>query len=285
MKIPTRVVLVALAVLSVFCGGNAWSYSSIVAFGDSLSDNGNVRRFTDGALWVELLADHDSAALHDVAYGGATTGYDNPLIDSTQTGLLWQVENSLPLLTSQPPGATLLTIWAGANDLAQGRDSTQALVNIGAALDDLYEAGGRNFLVGNLPEVGRTPAYLSMDDPTAVAGATLWVDAFNSGLEDLLQEESATHPDMNLAEMDIAALFAQYAVGSPQWQALFWTDGFHPSAAGHEAIYRTALDSLGSSPQPVPIPRAVPEPATLLLLASSLLVLVGEMGLQRRQGR
>ncbi len=45
-------------VISCWCSGLVCrssgyvGYSSVLSFGDGLSDNGNVARFTDGAVWV-----------------------------------------------------------------------------------------------------------------------------------------------------------------------------------------------------------------------------------------
>jgi hypothetical protein len=70
-------------------------FSSLVAFDDSFTDNGNGSfkitngtwpadpayykgRFSDGPVWVEDVASNLSIPLYDYAYGGATT--DNDLV-------------------------------------------------------------------------------------------------------------------------------------------------------------------------------------------------------------
>lgn len=243
------------------CCSNGFGYSSLVAFGDSLSDNGNVMRFTDGALWVELLADHSSTHLYDMAFGGATTGYDNPAIGSPITGLQWQVDTSSPLVASLPADDMLLTVWAGANDLLQGREPGAAVANIGTALETLYTAGGRNFLVANLPDVGKTPAFISLPDPSTAQIASLWTGYFDTGLVTMLNIFEGRHTDIKLYFVDTFSIFNQFPVGSSAWLELFWIDGFHPSAAGHELIYQAAAS-------------AVPEPSALLLFAVGLIGIV-----------
>lgn len=249
----TLVLVLFFSPVSVVLG-----YSTIVSLGDSLSDNGNVSRFTDGPLWVELLADHYSAPLVNIAHGGATTGYDNPAIGSPITGLQWQVEQLAYL-----PGDSLVTLWAGANDLLQLRSPLNAVFNIDFALENLYLAGGRNFLVPNLPDIGSSPSLVS--DPVASEGATFWTLAYNTSLENTLHDFNERHTDVDLFFLDVFTLFEHYPVGTPEWLELFWVDGFHPSSLGHQRIFEAALAMV----------EPVPEPATLLLFGIGIVGLIG----------
>src|SRR5687767_4882042 len=76
-----------------FTGAVAASpFSAVVAYGDSLSDNGNLfavvgqpgppyfeRRASNGPVAVDLLAASLGARLLDFGFGGATTGIGNHL--------------------------------------------------------------------------------------------------------------------------------------------------------------------------------------------------------------
>ncbi len=57
---------------------SAFAYSQIVAFGDSLSDNGpddgwGIDVYSNGPVWIDYLAQDLGVGLLDMAYGGART--------------------------------------------------------------------------------------------------------------------------------------------------------------------------------------------------------------------
>lgn len=243
---------------------SAFAYSYMVAFGDSLSDNGNIGRFTDGPIWVETLADYLEADLYDFAYGGATTGLDNPAAGSPITGLQWQVDNYLA-----PTNDALYTVWAGGNDFLQERSFITAANNVGTALENLYADGARDILVGNLPDIGSTPAFYYGENAKV---ATYWTLGFNAQLENVLSVFKKNYEDAILYELDAFDIFSSFEPGTSKWSKLFWNDGFHPSSTGHQLIADYAYNEVAP----------VPEPSTIVLMG---LGLVGLAGLGRKKFR
>ena len=122
-------------------------FDTVVIFGDSLSDNGNLYeetfglipdsseyfmgRFSNGPVWVEYLADssHLDADLVNYAHGGATTDSLIPL------GLEGQVLGYVT--TSSPTPDTLCAIWIGANDVFNSSPGYDGQV------DDHYRLSGK----------------------------------------------------------------------------------------------------------------------------------------------
>ncbi|MCP3876084.1 MAG: SGNH/GDSL hydrolase family protein [Desulfobacteraceae bacterium] len=258
------IVFVFLLCVGLPLSSSAAPFNNFVVFGDSLSDTGNVDRYTDGPLWNEMLAGHLGVTnFYNFAFAGATSGVEN-LGDPTQYGLQWELTEFIPLVAPLLPAPdTLVSVWAGANDLSFGRSPFEAATNVGNALDNLYSAGARNFLVANLPDIGSTPKVIDAGDS---AIATWFTVEFNTTFESILSTFESTNTDANIYFIDAFTMFNGYPIGSPEWQELFWIDDFHPSSIGHEIIFETAAAAVGA---PVPIPSSLP------LLGFALLALVG----------
>lgn len=243
-------------------GQAATTFNNLVVFGDSLSDTGNVGRYSDGTIWVEALADQLGLALYDYAYAGATTGtYNLAGEDNSKfsgTGLLWQVEK---YGSSSPIENSLVTVWAGANDLVNYRCYIDAVDNIVTALGLLYEEGFRYFMVPNLPDIGNTPKVQNIEEDY-VQAASLWSQEFNNYLAVMLTEFVETNEGVVIYDLDIYSLFDEYSGDAQGWEDLFWTDGYHPSSTAHNLIASVAASVTAS---------ATPVPTTGFLLISGLL--------------
>lgn len=290
----------------------AATFSSINIFGDSLSDPGNIYNwtgglipdppaayyqghFSNGPIWTEYLAEDlglnptlytsgiASSQGVNYAFGGATTGSTNiinklntelPPLPGVQNQVLYAQQNQ----PADPNG--LYILWAGGNDYTyDGNKNTTGVVNnLSVAINDLYKSGARNFLIGNLPDLSKTPLGSS--------GVLVPVDELQDTVKDhnaLLKKEvkdlNQSLFNSNIALFDVNALFKDVIKKPSKYglenvsngcllvgctnpdEYLFW-DNFHPTTAGHkliaDAAYATLEKEFGS--------KSVPEPSTVLAL-------------------
>ncbi len=249
---------------------SAHAFTSVVAYGDSLSDDGHtglfcsfpdgVSRFTNKEVWIELVADATGSQLYDVAFAGATTGHDNPEAGSDRYGLQWQVGAYQSLFSfNLDMRDTLFSVWAGANDFFQGRDFDQAAQNVGTAIQTMADNGAQHILVPNLPDLGSTPAFYDDVNPNVPETvATGWTQGFNMSLEQELAQLRQNNHELNLYTVDIYRLFFEELLEYDEngniinHAELFW-DPVHPTIVGHSKIAEGALRSLNAVPVPAPI--------------------------------
>ena len=283
--------LVLLILVSFTTIASAGAYSSLVVYGDSLSDNGNLYAFdggtyppppywmgrmSNGPVAVEDIAHNLGLPLLDFAWIGATTGVGNLADGGTQTtlgtfglpGMLTQVaatKNSLP------PGA-LAIVWGGANDfLTDGFSTATAQVAVSDILSivaQLQGVGVMHIVVPGLPDLGLTPDYYGN------AGATALSLYFNALLQAGLPKGAVYFDSFGAMHAIVAnpgaygltdvtdPCFNGVTVCSDPNQYLFW-DGFHPTAAGHEITAEFIQHAV------------VPEPSTFLMLGSGIAAMGG----------
>lgn len=245
-------------------------------FGDSLSDNGNLFRLTNGLVppsppyfngrlsngfvWIENLSTSLNLTTTTVnfAFAGATSGTTNTTVPFAP-GVTTQVNNFLRNPPSISPDRAFV-VWAGANDYLGGGITNPAIPvgNISSILQQLTTAGARTLIVPNLPDLGKIPGATA---PGQRAGLTQLSIAHNQGLRTSLQAFAQTQPNVNIIPLDIQALVnevineparfgftnvTQPCIISPGAncdQFLFWDD-IHPTAAAHRIISEYALDIL-----------------------------------------
>jgi outer membrane lipase/esterase len=225
--------LTVAAVGGVASAASAQSYSRLVVFGDSLSDNGNLfaatantqptsppyfqGRFSNGVVFTELLGFNAgrSAAGAPVtgsinyAYGGARTdtsafppGMRNQLLAYTGGGGTFR-------------STDLVSILGGANDIFQALPAagatlnpvtaitptvTTAAANVNFIVNSVAGAGAGTILVGNIPSLGNAPAFRGTPAaPLAEFAGT----SFNSALLAGLMTTAAARPGTNIILFDI----------------------------------------------------------------------------------
>lgn len=206
--------LLAVGLLAGPMLARAGAYDAIYAFGDSLSDTGNIfaatggaepaapyanGQFSNGPVWVQDLAAGLGVAPltpsllggTDFAYGGAQTGTTvfHTANATDLTGSAGQVSQFEAAHATADPKA-LYTIWIGSNDLLAAIKAPasqiptgigQAVANVDGAIAALAAEGAKNFLILTVPDLGKTPDAIA-GGPAAQAGASALAVAFNATL-------------------------------------------------------------------------------------------------------
>ncbi len=218
--------------------------STVYAFGDSLSDAGNISlatigvlpvssvyndgRFSNGNVWVQDLAQNlglppvkpSLAGGTDYAYGGAETGATavhtaNPTDLPSQLG---QFVASVPA----PAPSALYTVWAGSNDVLDIANSAltpaqqtasvqQAVANETNLIAGLAAHGAKNIVVLNVPDLGTTPYEAAR--PATQASASSLAQQYDTDLGASIQQLMAT----GVASVDLVDTYSQLdtAIANP----------------------------------------------------------------------
>lgn len=281
-------------------------FSSVVVYGDSLSDNGNFfaatagipgapyfdGRRSNGPVAVEQLAARIGAPLIDFAWIGATTGVGNYGDGGTSTSFgafnlpgMTTIFNATRASLAPLVADGLFIVWGGPNDflLPSVLDTSpfdtihRAITNELLIINELRAMGVQHVLAPGMADLGLTPYFQSIGQSAQGSALT---DFFNTALMDALPS--------GVDYFDTAGLFRS-VVGDPSSygftnvkaacfdsttqttcahpdQYLFFDD-FHPTAAGHAVLAREFAVTLG-----------LPEPGTLWLLA----IAATALGVSRR---
>jgi phospholipase/lecithinase/hemolysin len=169
-------------------------------------------------------------------------------------------------------------VWIGSNDLrdalaaldeglspatVQSLIIEPAIAATAAAIQQLYVAGGRSFLVLNLPNVGDTPALRAGGEEVRAIGRQV-SDGYNKGLDDVLDDiVSSLGEDIVILRFDVFAGLEELvqmpylasltnvedscitpgiiigAICHPRRKYLFW-DFIHPTKAAHAYLAEQA---------------------------------------------
>jgi outer membrane lipase/esterase len=261
----------------------AQQFTNMIVYGDSLSDGGRLfaitggtqppsppyfqGRFSNGPVWVEQLPaklGFTYSFATNFAVGGAESGTGGPVGVATQVNTL---------SAAAPVNAnSLIVIWAGANDLLNRAATTpsatliaQTVGNIATAVGTVSARGGRTFLVGNLPDLGRTPGGVASGRGTSLSGLT---QAYNSSFVGAMNGLE-TARNVRIVVMDTFGLFNDvlanpglYGISNTAIpclgatgptgacataaaaQAALFFDPIHPSATAHAVLANFAAATL-----------------------------------------
>ncbi len=267
-------------------------YSSVIVYGDSLSDNGNLYRlsggqdplsppyymgrYSNGPVAVEQLASALGVPLYDFAVAGATSGVGNEGDGGTQTslggyglpGMFEELEStqSQALLGSPIVSSSLFVVWGGANDFLANGSPLLGAEDIVGIVDALIADGAQHILVPGVPNLGLTPdfqgdaaatEYAEEFNAALVAGlpsGAIYVNTF--ALLDNVVADPSAYGITNTTTPCLNTASSTPSVCADPGQYLFW-DGFHPTTTADSVVANDFLDA-----------SATPEPSSLVLIAT-----------------
>ena len=289
--------IVVLGLTTLGTSLQAGDITGIVAFGDSLSDVGNTYlaagippsppyyqgHYSNGPIWLEYLANSlgvpaPTASLAggtDYAWGGAETGSGLSYEGTPNIGS----QISTYLASNTPLSTQLITIWGGANDFLNGGVTNPAVpvANLISEITTLAAAGGKQFLVPNLPLLGDLPATntLPQANRDALNFLTLTFDSMLHSQLNQLQGKLG----ITMHQVDIDSVFqniianpgaygltnvtdSAIADGNLSGQGYLFWDTVHPTTVIQALIGATAFATVVLEPSSL----------TLVLIAAPLLL-------------
>jgi len=289
--------IVVLGLTTLGTSLQAGDITGIVAFGDSLSDVGNTYlaagippsppyyqgHYSNGPIWLEYLANSlgvpaPTASLAggtDYAWGGAETGSGLSYEGTPNIGS----QISTYLASNTPLSTQLITIWGGANDFLNGGVTNPAVpvANLISEITTLAAAGGKQFLVPNLPLLGDLPATntLPQANRDALNFLTLTFDSMLYSQLNQLQGKLG----ITMHQVDIDSVFqniianpgaygltnvtdSAIADGNLSGQGYLFWDTVHPTTVIQALIGATAFATVVLEPSSL----------TLVLIAAPLLL-------------
>ena len=151
-----------------------------MVFGDSLSDSGNAGRFSNGPVWVEIIAQRIGVELKPSRAGGSNYAVGGARTQGGASDVRGQLASYLSTRKGGADVGALHIVSGGANDLlaagCQPSDavSRNAATSLAANVDNLVAAGAGRILVPNLPDIGYAPVVRALGSScvaTARAGS------------------------------------------------------------------------------------------------------------------
>lgn len=265
-RVAGLLLLAAGTAMSLPAQAASVAFDRLVVFGDSLSDNGNAGRFSNGPVWVERLAEHLSVELEPARLGGGNFAVGGARLDPRSGPYSLRAQADFFLTRPLPQGRTLYIVYGGGNDLLAavgspaGTEMTDlAVATLKGILSDLVRHGAEDILVPNLPDIGLTPAVQANGDG-AVTQAGELTRRFNAGLERALDE---LPKGPRLHRLDVRELADRAGAdpeafgfrnittpcsGLPGCEGYLFWDDVHPTTAAHARLAEAALRVLGGGP-------------------------------------
>jgi phospholipase/lecithinase/hemolysin len=279
-KITWILTVAFLSLTSIAAQAATPTYDSLIVFGDSYCDVGNLylatggaeaappyynMRFSNGPIWLDHVAGFLGVPLTpsilkgtDFAFGGAWV--TQPQSVTGVPSVPQQVESYLAATGGKADPNALYILEGGGNDIldttsgtadALGREIAQGIVDSEAAL---RRAGARNFVIPNLFNVGLLPA---------AAGNTAFAQAASTSADkwiDVLLEPEYFRWNVHILHLDVFSLLGAVVKDPTHFgftditdpclttvvcadpdHTFFW-DTHHPTEFGH-AFFAVTLEN------------------------------------------
>ncbi|BCA93964.1 lysophospholipase [Legionella antarctica] len=228
-RLMKKLICMVLGLLfSAFCFAADKRFDTMVIFGDSLSDTGNLYRymwykfpvsppyfqgrFSNGILWVEQLYNsyypqEYSEGFQNYAVGGA--GAVLSYKQSLPFTLAIELNDYLYWNTYGKKESSLYMIWIGANNYLNGPtnidDITDSVVDaIEVTIERLISYGGNKFFIPNIPDLGRLPQAADTHLQTLLTELTI---VHNRKLAAKVDALKLKHTDATFVYFDLYSFF------------------------------------------------------------------------------
>lgn len=312
-RFPARLAaLLAFSLVTGASASAQRTFTSLTMFGDSFSDVGNAnqltgglipRRLSNGPIWSDVLggqigrtSDVRPAFLSGTPSGvyavsGALTGGG---LTGTGTQIARWCGFTAGACTRAADATGLYTLFAGGNDLRTAAnlptDVARRAATVAAAQNlltqgaSLTAVGARSILFAYLPDLGLTPDRIASPQSSNLSDLTR---LFNTTLEAGIIGLRVATPTASLFDLRLDNLFTNLlaqpasfgftntdtpcttAGALPACTGYVFFDGLHPASAAHGFVGNAAYNLVAFDRNVA----VVPEPATVVLMASGLLAL------------
>jgi lysophospholipase L1-like esterase len=220
---------------------------TLAVLGDSISDTYFLKVSLFDRSWTDLLSR---------LRAGQIQIYNKAVAGSTSTAMLFQRQPEAVADLVRQGRVQNVCLIIGGNDLGYpllipnekglvilDSAAMQLVANIARAVDTVRSAGPVAIVIGNLPDLGDTPAFRSwaMTNPDQAGHLTRLTDEVNRRLEALARERHI--PIVDLHSLTRRSRHPLYVGGIEVNASLFTTEGVHPSTIGSGLLGNVILEA------------------------------------------
>lgn len=249
VRCSLKAVLMGFVLCVAAVSAMATPLKGFVAFGDSLSDNGNLYeymkhqlplsppyyqgRFSNGPVWIEHLVasyypTNASSHMLNYAFGGSGVAEedDDEINDGAMLTLDSQVDSYLLVHDNKANESSLYTIWTGANNYLGLPDDVNAEVSfvvggIRRNAEKLINNGAKHVMLVGLPDLGRIPMAAEFE---ATDELSLLANTHNTMLEAEVKKLRIDYPGVEWVFFSVNNMF-QEALDYPEHYGFTNTTG------------------------------------------------------------